>query len=247
MAYMAPMAHMAHMAPMAPRLRRRQRGRQRGSALVLAILILFAMLGLGLLAMRTATQNIAGSGNLRLNKQARYVAEAGLSAVVAAMHQESREVQLLLETWQIASEGVDPIALLIDDRGRGRVMRLDVDGEPVGAPIVEVAIPVAPLLSAGPGPLGLYGEAGDLVTSFEARVEGIKLWNGGGSVSDASAAVGSDAGECLMHFTARGVVGRVAIGDDDFDDARDDVRFAEHTLRAGVVIDVTPRTICQAL
>ena len=76
------------------RARHARRGQQ-GSALVLAVLILIAMLGLGMLAMRSATQNIAGSGALRMNKTARFVAEVGLYHAMTTMRAESENLLTL--------------------------------------------------------------------------------------------------------------------------------------------------------
>lgn len=227
---------MRHMSSMASR---RRRG-ERGSALVLAILILFAMLGLGLLAMRTATQNVAGSGNLRLNKQARYVAETGLSAVIAAMRGNAGLETTLLGSWHAAS-AAGPAAIVVDHTGSARVVRLDEAGEPVGGPLTQVQLRVAPLLDRGPNPLGLAGQAGALRTSYEVRIEGMKRW--GNTSSD----VNNEEGDCLMHFVARGTIASRTVDEDGFEAARDDVRFAEHTLRAGVIIPVERPETCLSL
>lgn len=242
---MAGMAGMAGMASMASKSARR-RG-ERGSALVLAILILFAMLGLGLLAMRTATQNVAGSGNLRLNKQARAVAEVGLSAVIAALKVEAHgTTRDLLAQWQNATLGDGSVAILVNDRGRARLMRLDEDGEPVGGALFERDLPVRELLS-GADPLGAIGAVGGMVTSFEVRVEGMKFLGQnrpGNEVGSGNA--GSDDGECLIHLTARGSIATAAIGDEDFEEARDDARSAEYSLRAGVIVTQPGAGVCQS-
>lgn len=218
---------------------RRRRG-ERGSALVLAILILFAMLGLGLLAMRTATQNTAGSGNLRLNKQARYVAEMGLSTVIAAMSQRGRSQRDLLTFWQQAS-AAGPAAIIVDHTGAARVVRLDEVGEPEGGVVRQEQLELAPLLTRGPNPLGLAGQAGALRTSYEVRVEGMKRWGNTDSESN------NEEGDCLMHFVTRGTIGSRTVDEDGFEAARDDVRFAEHTLRAGVIIRVERPEDCFSL
>lgn len=224
---------------------RRRRG-ERGSALILAVLILFAMLGLGLIAMRSTTQNIAGSGNLRLNKQARYVAESGLYATLAVLNANTRNVRnALLQAWQQAA--VDgPAAVVLNDRGRAWVTRVGLDGREDGAPLFETVTAVPAFLQAGPGPLGLYGEISGLVTSFEVTVEGFAIWgpSAGNEIGDNGMATD---GDCMMHLTARGFVSNVAVGEDGFARAGDDVRYAEHTLKAGVVLEVDNRALCQAL
>lgn len=226
----------------------RARRGERGSALVLAILILFAMLGLGLLAMRTTTQNIAGSGNMRLHKQARYVSESGLYAVLALFNADTqRQASELMRQWQTAS--IDgPAAVVIDDRGGARVLRIGPDGRPNGAPVFEAPAPVAvaAFLGSGPNPLGRYGDTSGLVTSFEVTVEGFGLWGGppGNELSEDGNASNDT---CLMHLTSRGYIADVPVGDEDFLAARNDERYAEHTLKAGMVIPVRDGTLCQSL
>lgn len=224
---------------------RRRRG-ERGSALILAVLILFAMLGLGLIAMRSTTQNIAGSGNLRLNKQARYVAEAGLYASLAVLNANTLGVRnALLTEWQRAVEA-GPAAVMLDDRGRAWVTRVGPDGRQQGAPLFETVTGVPTFLASGPGPLGIYGQTSGLVTSFEVTVEGFAIWgpSAGNEIGDNGMATD---GDCLMHLTARGYVANAPVGADGFDRAGDDVRFAEHTLKAGVVLEVDNQALCQAL
>lgn len=228
--------------------RRRHRRGERGSALILAILILFAMLGLGLLAMRSTTQNIAGSGNMRLQKQARYVSESGLYAVLALFNADTRgQASELMRQWQTAT--IDgPAAVLIDDRGGARVVRLGVDGRPNGAPLFQAPAPVAvaAFLGSGPNPLGRYGDTSGLISSFEVQVEGFGLW--GGSPGNELAGNGNASDDtCLMHLTSRGYIADVPVGDEDFLAARDDTRYAEHTLKAGMVVPVIDGTLCQAL
>lgn len=220
---------------------------ERGSALVLAILILFAMLALGLLAMRTTTQNIAGSGNMRLNKQARYIAESGLYSVLGVFTHDTGQAGELMRQWQTAN-GVGRAAVIVDDRGGARVVRIGVDGRPNGPPVFQSPAPVLgpAFLASGPNPLGRYGETSGLVSSFEVVVEGFSLWrapSGEGLVDQGNA---SD-DHCLLHLTSRGYIAEVPVGDDRFENARDDERYAEHTLKAGVVIPVTDGTLCQGM
>jgi hypothetical protein len=64
----------------ADRRTRSTRGEERGAALIIAILMLVAMTGLGMLAVTTSQMEVRVAGNFRLLKQAQYVAEAGLIA-----------------------------------------------------------------------------------------------------------------------------------------------------------------------
>lgn len=230
-------------------MRRRMRRGQRGSALILAILILFAMLGLGLIAMRSTTQNIAGAGNMRLNKQARYVAESGLYSVLGFFDADTGgEGTRLMRSWQAQVEG--PATVIINDRGQARVVPVGPDGRESGPPVLETQTAVPTFLTSGPNPLGRYGETSGLQTSFEVSVEGFQLWSGGAAVmAGMGIGEGGNANRdfCFMQLTSRGYVAPAPVGADGFDDARDDPRFAEHTLKAGVVIEVVDGTPCQPL
>lgn len=219
----------------AARTGRRRAPGERGSALVLAVLILFAMLALGMIAMRTTTQNIAGSGNLRVNKQARYLAEIGLYHAVTIMQQR----------------GADLLALLGGRRGSievnsaGQVIARDQDDNVVG----QANIPGPDVLTQGPAPLGLASSNG-MQLSYTVSVEGF---------SPGPVAPGYDPldirnnGEvfCLMQFTARSFVAPQALPTQvQLDPAGADARraaadtFAEHSLKAAVVLGPFQTAFC---
>jgi hypothetical protein len=207
--------------------------RQSGSALVLAILILFAMLSLGLLAMRSTTQNMAGAGNLRLNKQARYVAEVGLYHAITLMQQEGAILMGL------RARAVN--RLQIDSTGAVR----SVNGQGNEEQAVERAAPQ--VLAAGPAPLGPH-MAADLKTSYRVTVDGF---------SPGPAPAGYDKEElarngevfCLMHFSSRGFVanadGPPGSGELQGRNAAD--RYAEHGLEAAVVLGPFASDACRPL
>lgn len=227
---------------------RPRRRRERGSALVLAILILFAMLALGLLAMRSTTQNIASAGNVRLQKQARYVAESGLYSVLTLFNSASPLSGALIAQWQAARIDGNQAVVVVDDRGGARVLRVGPDGQPVGGPVYTSPAPVGlpAFISSGPNPLGRYGETSGLVSSFEVTVEGFQLW-GPPPGNDITANREDSSDYCMLHLTSRGYVAGEAVGSDRFEAARDDVRFAEYALRAGMVFEVLDGASCQAL
>ena len=214
-------------------MRVRRRGGQEGSALVLAILILFAMLALGLLAMRTTTQNMAGAGNLRMNKQARYVAEVGLYHAVTLMQQEGAVLMAL------RADAVN--RLQIDSTGA--VRSLTTGGREAQAR--ERAAPQ--VLAAGPAPLGPH-MAADLKTSYQVTVDGF---------SPGPAPAGYDREElarngevfCLMHFQSRGFVanadGPPGSGELKGRNAAD--RYAEHALEAALVLGPFATDACRPL
>jgi Tfp pilus assembly protein PilX len=68
---------------------------QRGSALILAILVMFSMVALGVLAMRSTGQNLRSAGNLRMTKQVRQIAEAGLYHAITVMNREGPSIMPL--------------------------------------------------------------------------------------------------------------------------------------------------------
>ncbi|MEZ4467637.1 MAG: pilus assembly PilX N-terminal domain-containing protein [bacterium] len=140
---------------------RHARRRPRGSALVLSVLIMIAMLGLGLLAMRSTTQNIAGSGALRMNKTAQFVAEVGLYHAMTMMRGEAENLLLLRRPF--------PDSMLeIDSTGPLRVRLADGNVGP------GQNRPPPPLLSAGPDALGELSASG-LVASYRVVIEGFTL------------------------------------------------------------------------
>ncbi len=59
-------------------LRRRERPSERGSAVLVSLLVVLALTGLGLVGLKHTTFEIRQSGNARLQKQATYTSEAGM-------------------------------------------------------------------------------------------------------------------------------------------------------------------------
>lgn len=215
--------------------RRGGRRRQRGSALVLAILILFAMLGLGLLAMRSSTQNIAGSGNLRMNKQARYIAELGLHHAITLMQQDGENLLRL--------RGLRTDSHLVIDSA-GRVAAVDDAGDEVA----NLARPAPSLLAAGPEALGQFGGGSGLVPSYRVRVDGFTPGPpmAGFGLHETKREARADF--CLMHFTAEGFVASTALPDQEQLNAESgDERFAEHRVSAALVLGPYAGGTCKTL
>lgn len=218
----------------------RHRRGERGSALVLSILIMLAMLGLGLIAMKTTKDNAAGTGNLRLSKQARYIAEMGLYHAVTLMQHKSEEVLALR-----AGDPTTRIEVLSD----GRVRALDGDGT-VRAGGATFAVPSYYEARAGgpapPAPLGQFGEGARLVPSYVVTIDGF-------TPSAPRPGTGAERLEdqtfCLMHFTARGF-----IADQPLPDTANPVAeaarnlFAESSVTAEVVVGrPIPKHYCTRL
>lgn len=193
---------------------RRQRKAVQGSALVLSVLVLFALLGLALLAMRSSTQSIAGSGNMRMTKQARYVAEVGLYHAMTLLAQEGDNLLRLREA--------DPLST-IEVRSDGLVRILDKDGNQLG----QQARPAPDLLDDA------LGDYAGVVPSYRVRVEGF---------TRAAPPAGFGAGEgnelfCAMSFTATGFLADDALPEKEaLDGVATDTQFAEHRVKAGVVL-----------
>jgi len=83
-------------------LRPRRRA-SRGLALIISLFILLAVTGLGLIAVQTASQELRSTGNLRMDKQAHYVAESGLMAAFAVVSQSGDGFWTVMKRNQRAS------------------------------------------------------------------------------------------------------------------------------------------------
>ena len=215
-------------------MRRSSRHGQRGSALVLAIFILFAMLALGMLAMRTATQNVSGSGNLRLNKQARFIAEAGLYHAMTLLQRDGANLVGLRD-----APGLEDGFLVVESpRGEGlagqrsEVLVLD-QNEVVRN---RVSRPAPGFLNEGPSALGVFGDASGLTASYRVVISGFQPWACPPGF-DENALKEQGEGCCLMHFESRGYIADAAVPTEE--ELAGDIaaeRFAEHGLKAGAVM-----------
>ncbi len=190
-------------------MRRRE---ERGSALVLAILVVFSMLALGLVAMRDATLNISGSGNQRMNKQARYVAELGLHHSMTLMNRMGSQILNRVRGPNYQS------ILLIESDGRVAAVRPEDRDNPLGV----WNLPPPDLLDNALGHFGMQ-------PSYRVEVDGFTFIpdNVG---NDGKAAMEGGEGRCMMHFTAHGYIANVVLPSPEQLDA--DERFAEFTLKA---------------
>lgn len=220
-------------------MRRRHR-HERGSALILSILILFAMLGLGLLAMRSTTQNIAGSGSLRLNKQARFIAEVGLYHAMTLMKNEGDNLLRLRlphpdSVLEVDSTGDVNVRTAPSPDGQ---VRATEDRDPPD------------LLNADNTPAALGDLAGGLVPSYRVVVEGFTPVQ---ASQVAGQEIGLGAGEngegfCMMHFTSIGYIANNPLpSPDDLLAGGADDRFAEHRVKAAVPLRVADRNLCRQL
>ena len=133
--------------------------RERGSTTLIAVLVLFALLGLGLLSMRHTYQDMSSVGNLRRATQARYVAEMGAHHAITLMQQQG--------------------SYLLGIRQPGDLLELNSQGllsyihrNPAGIETVrqQMNTPLFPGLIEGPSALG---EVTSQRASYRVRIEGI--------------------------------------------------------------------------
>ncbi|MFN3202264.1 MAG: pilus assembly PilX N-terminal domain-containing protein [Bradymonadia bacterium] len=215
-----------------------KRRSERGSALVLAVLILSAMLALGLMAMHTTTQTVAGSGNLKLSKQARYIAEAGLFHANTLFNSDPNVMQLRESTgcngdcWiKVTSDGDIDAYSLNDPEAE------DPLDQPEG--FVEPASPDF-FGGATPNALGVFGETSGLVASYYVRVEGFE------PVSDPPGQSSRDGYTyCLLEFTSFGYVASEAVAKPaDYQNLNFDRPFAEHAVKSAMYLAEVPNALC---
>lgn len=220
--------------------RRMPRADERGSALVLAVVILFAMLGLGMLAMRSTTQNIAGSGVLRMEKQARYVAENGLFHFTSVLNNGAGDDVL---SYFQAQKAANPLVLAVemDSNGNARVLVENPQGAlvPVGGDNPRWQAIRPGNMAAARQPLGPF--AGGLVPSYRVRAEGFTLGR-----------VDNDTGtaDCLVHLTSTGYIWTAALPTQAqiqaAAQAGNTSLFAEQQMKAAVQISNIRKDLCDS-
>lgn len=223
----------------AGRRRERRWKRRRGSALVLAILILLAMLGLGMVAMQSTTRNLASTSNLRLSKQARYLAEMGLYHAIT-----------LLQAQATAVLGLRPSpSTLLQVDSNGQVSAIDENGNVTAGP---TEFPVPPFFAGGvvppPNSLGQFGARAGLVPSYRVVVDGFTPGPPRPGY-DLETLERNNETFCLMHFTARGFVAdRPLPTPADLARSGRENLFAEFRVTASVVLGrPVPRNLCTRL
>lgn len=218
-------------------MRRRRRSEQ-GSALVLAILILSAMLGLGLMAMHTTTQSVAASGNLKLSKQARYISEAGLFHASTLLNSDASMMNLRQSAgcnntcwFKLTSDGV--------------INAYDIDDVEGDNPLVAPAgfnQPASPDFfdNGAPNALGVYGTTSGLEASYYVRIEGFE------PVGDPPGRRSSDGHTyCLLQFTSYGYVADQAVTrPSDYQNLNFDRPFAEHAVKSAMYLAEVPDALC---
>ncbi len=154
---------------------RRRTGDPRGSALILAILIMLAMLGLGLMAMRTTTHAMAATGNIRLARQARLVAETGIYHVATVMNRGG--LAYLQRRGDLRAPG-EVVRIRFNSDGTVQYFRgTQTVAENVGA-VTGTTSPVPAFLVADanrPSALGTFADGAGLVPSYFVELDGFTV------------------------------------------------------------------------
>lgn len=125
--------------------------------MILAILMLVAMTGLGLLAVTSSRMDVQVAGSFRLLKQAQYVAEAGLTAAGARIQQDPASFARLIKTpgaprpkWAPADFGANSLFVTQADDARNRSMGFDARPLDFTVEVVDVRdLPSCPGNGAG--------------------------------------------------------------------------------------------------
>lgn len=135
------------------------RSDERGGTTLIALLVLFALLGLGLLSMRHTYQDMSSAGNLRRATQARYIAEVGAHHAITLLQQQG--------------------SYLLNVRQPNDVLELNSQGvlkyinrNPAGVETLRQQLNTAQFLGLTDGPPPL-GEVGAQRASYRVRIEGI--------------------------------------------------------------------------
>ena len=137
-----------------------RRGRtERGSTTLIAILVLFALLGLGLLSMRHTYQDMSSVGNLRRTTQARFIAEMGAHHAITLIQQQGNYIL-----------GIRQPGDLLELNSQGLLSY--ISRNPAGIENVRQQINTQPFpaLTEEPSPLG---DIGSQIPSYRVRIEGI--------------------------------------------------------------------------
>ena len=202
---------------------------ERGSTTLIAMLVLFALLGLGLLSMRHTYQDMSSAGNLRRAKQARYIADIGAHHAITLLQQQGSYLLSLRQPDDI---------LELNHLG---VMKY-ISRNPAGIETPRMQIHTTPFnaLNNGPSPLG------DLVSqrpSYEVRIEGIT----DGPPPPGQELSQSDLGTprqsyCMFQINSRGYLSTVELPEHDNESLTDEQWRAaaelvsEHRIKAALTL-----------
>ena len=183
-----------------------------------------------------------GAGNLRLTKQVKQVAEAGLYHAVTYMNREGpslmplRDEPALRESVFKIESSVNPNV----DQPVSDVTLNTVDGE-----VAVRRVARSPGFFGGDTlALGQFQESSGLVPSYSVTVSGFEPWDCPPGF-DEEALARQDEGCCLVHFESTGRIAAPGIDPATLGaTAEGQRRYAEHRTRAGVVLGPFTRKGC---
>ena len=135
-----------------------QRVSQKGSTTLISLLVLFALLGLGLISLQYTHQDLSSAGNLRQTKQARYVAEIALNHAITLMQQQGAYLLTQLQPNDF---------LQLTSTGEMRFIQRALNGEETLRRTIN--LPPFPALEDGPEELGVVQLN---VPSYTVRMDG---------------------------------------------------------------------------
>ena len=214
------------------------RHRQKGSSTLIAILVMFALLGLGLLSMRHTYHDMSSAGNLRRAKQARFIAEVGAHHAITLLQQQGSYLLSLRQANDI---------LELNHLGALKY----ISRNQVGIETLRTQVQTTPLnaFTQGPEPLGTLLRQ---VPSYEVRIEGIT----DGPAPPGQELSQSDLGTprqsyCLIQVSSRGYLSQqelpeadnAALTDDEWKAASEMV--AEHRVKAAITVGPFMINSCQ--
>ena len=224
-------------------MKRRSSKHEQGSALVLAILVMFSMLGLGIVAMRSTSEGLVGAGNLRITKQVRQVAEMGLYHAITLMNRESSNLLPLRDEPQLR-ESYFSIYSPTESAGENTLSTVTLSRSDHSVILTQTN--AAPDIFGGDAlPLGRFQVTSGLVPSYRVRVVGFEPWTCPAGY-DESALERQGQGCCLMHFESIGRIAREPVAAEELVSTPDGrSRFAEYLTRAGVVLGPFTKRGCR--
>ena len=216
---------------------------EEGSALVLAILVMFSMLGLGIVAMRSTSDGLVSAGNLRITKQVRQVAEMGLYHAITLMNRESSNLLPLRDEPQLR-ESYFSIYSPTESAGEDTLSTVTLSRSDHSVVLSQNS--AAPdILGGGTLPLGRFQETSGLIPSYRVRVVGFEPWTCPAGF-DERALEQQGQGCCLMHFESIGRIAREPVTAEALVSTPDGrSRFAEYLTRAGVVLGPFTKRGCR--
>lgn len=223
------------------------RRRPRGSALILAILIMLAMLGLGLMAMRTTTHAMAATGNIRLARTARMVAETGIYHVASMM--EGGGSEYLKRRFELRGAG-EVLRIRFNSDGTVQYFRGTGTAPEVVPPGPGTTVPVPPFFAVDPNrpdALGQFAVGSGLVPSYRVEVDGFTVLEPlDGTACDGNLPPGECEKDCLVEYTSTGFLARVPLPDDNvFNDRNVTDQFAQQSIKAVLRVRGVQASLCQ--